>query len=321
MKKIFLILSFCLYINLLYGQQTKLCDDEHKIGVIQSATDCNGNRGIVCFPRNNQESFDVQVVGPEQYADDKFYKELEPNICFETPYAGVYTIKTHGQECTFEVAYEPIQYGSLIDENTPPRNIRTDREIGTIQGSQSVSLTGGATYSIPISLPSGTNGMEPSLSVNYNSQAGVGLLGYGWSLGIGSSITRVAKNIYNDGIVEPIKLYPTDAFALDGKRLVLLEGIYGEASSTYATQEETFCKITMLEDIARDGFMVESKNGQKIYYGTTEDSRIGSGGRVITWQISKIVDNFGNYVEFKYKKVHDNYVLDEVNYTGNSTTG
>jgi hypothetical protein len=53
---------------------------------------------------------------------------------------------------------------------------------GAIQGSFAVSSTGEASYHIPLVLPPGAAGMQPSLAVAYNSASGDGMLGMGFSL-------------------------------------------------------------------------------------------------------------------------------------------
>ena len=76
--------------------------------------------------------------------------------------------------------------------------------VGSIPYEYSVSNTGAAVYSIPIECPKGINGMEPKISLVYNSQAGDGIMGWGWSIGGLSAITRVNKNQYFDEIIQKI---------------------------------------------------------------------------------------------------------------------
>lgn len=72
---------------------------------------------------------------------------------------------------------------------TPPAE--DEVVVGAIGGNVDISTLGGATYSIPIQIPDGIDGMQPNLSIVYNSQSGNGLLGWGWNIGGLSSITRI----------------------------------------------------------------------------------------------------------------------------------
>ena len=48
-------------------------------------------------------------------------------------------------------------------------------DIGETSGELGVSLTGGATYNVPIAVPPGINGIKPQVSLSYNSQGENGL--------------------------------------------------------------------------------------------------------------------------------------------------
>ena len=96
-------------------------------------------------------------------------------------------------------------------------------EVGTLPGAVSVSPSGAATYTMPIELPEGRAGMNPSLALTYNSQGGNGLLGMGWNLTDLSAISRTGQSIYHDDNTGGVNLDDDDRFALDGQRLILVE--------------------------------------------------------------------------------------------------
>src|SRR5262245_31287398 len=71
--------------------------------------------------------------------------------------------------------------------------------VGRTPGSASVTQSGAFSYHIPIWAPPGPGGIQPNLSLEYNSQAGNGPLGVGWSLGGLSSLTRCNRTVAQDG--------------------------------------------------------------------------------------------------------------------------
>jgi len=97
--------------------------------------------------------------------------------------------------------------------------------VGHTVGSFDVSDAGAATYSIPIAVPPGVAGIQPQLSINYQSGGGNGPLGIGWQLGGFSSIGRCPKTIAQDGVVGAVQLTSDDGYCLDGARLRLCEHI------------------------------------------------------------------------------------------------
>ena len=47
-------------------------------------------------------------------------------------------------------------------------------------------FTGAMSYQIPIEVPPGRNGMDPGLTLSYNSRRGNGWVGVGWELEVGA---------------------------------------------------------------------------------------------------------------------------------------
>jgi RHS repeat-associated protein len=89
--------------------------------------------------------------------------------------------------------------------------------VGEIGFQRSVSLDGGAQISIPLWVPPGRRGVQPSLALNYSSRAGNGPLGVGWSLSGVSAITACRRTPAADEAYGA--RYP-DRLCLDGQRLV-----------------------------------------------------------------------------------------------------
>jgi RHS repeat-associated protein len=198
---------------------------------------------------------------------------------------------------------------------------------GTIDGVFNVSDLGSASYTIPIKIPDGIAGMQPSISLTYNSQGGNGIAGYGWQLSGISAITRIPNNIYNDKNVSGISLSAEDKFALDGSRLILTSGAtYGLAGSSYRTEMESFKDINALGTIGTGpmSFTVTDQNGVKYEYGTKAISRPTVQGKVepYMWLLDKVTDLNGNFIEYTYQySLGEEPRLAFINYTGNVNTG
>lgn len=114
--------------------------------------------------------------------------------------------------------------------------------VGYIAGELNVS-GGSAGYSIPIAVPPGVAGMEPLLSLNYNSQSGNGLLGIGWNLSGISLVHRCGSTLVQDGKNRQVKLGSSDNYCIDGKRLIPVNGTNGADGTEYRTEVEGFSKV------------------------------------------------------------------------------
>lgn len=206
------------------------------------------------------------------------------------------------------------------------RSINVTLPVGSTVGSGSVSPAGAATYLIPLVLPPGTNGIQPSLSVNYNSFAADGPLGRGWSIAGLSMISRMGRSQYFDGEIKPISLTNTDRFALDGGVLLPAgSGTYGSNGYSYQSEAESFSTIISYGTIGSGPawFKVTSKDGIVMEYGNSADSRFTTedGSEVLLWRLNRITYQDGNYIEYKYVNSDRDPRIDEIKYTGNQAAG
>jgi RHS repeat-associated protein len=155
---------------------------------------------------------------------------------------------------------------------------------GRTVGSFAVSPSGAATYKIPIWAPPGPNGMQPNISLVYDSQVGGGLgrsssavsnstpgrclqmsgvpggrttpvcilpysqasagYGLGWTIQGLSSIYRCNLTFAQDASPAAVQLAISDGYCMDGQRLRLTSGTYGAAGSTYQTEIANFVVVT-----------------------------------------------------------------------------
>jgi RHS repeat-associated protein len=219
----------------------------------------------------------------------------------------------------------PVTAVDCVDPATLPPGIDQSLPVGTIPGFADVSATGAANYTIPIGVPPAAQGMQPNLSIVYNSQAGNGIMGMGWNLAGLSAIARVPKNIYNDGKVEEIKLDRTDQYAFDGNRLIWVSGsAHSYDGAVYHTEMETFVQVTA-KGTSGNGpqwFEVKTKDGLTMEFGNTPGSRVtGANNTVIAWKINRIEDQFSNYMVFEYRTDDDEQPISTIKYTGNTTGG
>lgn len=210
--------------------------------------------------------------------------------------------------------------------------------VGAIGGTVDVGMMGAAVYTIPIELPAGINGMQPSLAITYNSQAGNGLLGWGWDLAGISCIERTGQTRYHDGAVGAVTLNDTtDRFMLDGKRLIAVAD-YTD-SVEYKTEQDEWSRIMAYYGwfsssgkenagsiLTISHFKVWKADGKTLEYGCTEDSRFtlqNSGPKALCWLINRITDRNGNSVVYHYNKNSTNgeYYISSIDYTEHSEEG
>ncbi len=204
-----------------------------------------------------------------------------------------------------------------------------DPTVGRLAGTAGTS-GGAATYSIPIVLPPGRHGMQPDLSLAYNSRSGNGIAGMGWSLSGLSSLHRCPQTLEQDGQIRPVELASSDKLCLDGVRLVATAGTYGQSGTTYDTEIDSFSRVTQLGgdlQSASTYFKVETKSGDILWYGNNaaaaNPARVIPGGAStpLTWMLARKQDRLGNFVRYRYTSFgNGESLLTDVFYTGFGST-
>ncbi len=193
--------------------------------------------------------------------------------------------------------------------------VGSDGVVGAMEGDFNVSESGSAIYNIPIKVPSGIAGMTPVISLNYNNQNGIGLLGNGWDISGISAITKTAPTLYYDG--ELARYYggefKEDCLLLDGVRLIMQSsnktddgrGLFSE----FRKENDDFTKINY--ELPGDGsvyVIAATKGGLNYRYGgnlLTGSSMlryIVPSGQIAIWgyYINEISDRFNNTIKYDY---------------------
>jgi hypothetical protein len=202
-----------------------------------------------------------------------------------------------------------------------------------------VEITSGGTaaYHATIAVPPGIAGMVPSLVLSYSGSGVNGPLGFGWSLGGASVVTRCTGSVFSSGHALGVNYSAQDRLCLDGQRLIetdangnplasspaangALQDSAGHADSgftEYRTESDSFARIRaygMANGAAANGpayFKVWTKSGQILEFGAGPSDTQGTANAMLTvygktiataWGIERASDTLGNYIDFKYTR-------------------
>ncbi|WP_437729520.1 RHS repeat-associated core domain-containing protein [Sorangium sp. So ce861] len=237
--------------------------------------------------------------------------------------------------CTCSPELPPVRQHGIIacrtrDPSAPPRAGRapgvTTVSAGAMAGTFSVTSSGEAVYVMPLTAVRGRAGVEPRLALHYDSSAGEGVLGAGFSIAGLSAITRCPTSLAQDGEIRGVRYDAEDALCLDGKRLVAV----GRAAGTieYRTLPDTMVKV--VGHYAAEGdapaealfFEAMMPSGLVIEYGKSYSGKpLARGGAARAWLATKARDGRGNAMTYEYCSADAEegftaeYAIDEIRYT------
>lgn len=182
-----------------------------------------------------------------------------------------------------------------------------------------VSTMGAATLNIPIVSASGHGTVSPQVAVSYSSQAGNGVVGYGFNISGLSVINRVPGDIYHDGLATRIVHGAADKFSIDGQRLILTSGSQGTVGAMYKMESDPVSTVSVKSGGYGLYFMVTTADGRTMTYGNTtssrQDYRSKSGETVCNaWYLSRVEDVLGNYADYTYTKNNNFVYISKISY-------
>ncbi|MFS8979724.1 SpvB/TcaC N-terminal domain-containing protein [Cupriavidus necator] len=177
-------------------------------------------------------------------------------------------------------------------------------------------VTGTGSMSVPIAASAGRSGFGPQLSLTYDSGAGNGPFGFGWSLSV-PSITRKTDK----GLPQYLDAVDSDVFILsgaedlvpvlqtDGTRFRDDKTAPGFVIHRYRPRiEGLFARIERWSKIGSPGdvhWRSISKDNILTLYGYDANSRIADpldASRIFSWLICESRDDKGNGIRYLYKK-------------------
>lgn len=191
-------------------------------------------------------------------------------------------------------------------------------------------VTGSGSMSVPIATSPGRSGFGPQLSLNYDSGAGNGPFGFGWSLGLPAITRKTDKGLprYRDWSNDPQE---ADVFVLSGSEdlvPVLRQGagaqdVHDDVIDGYRVRryrpriESLFARIerwqwipnaadprSEAEQRADMHWRSISKDNILTIYGAETNSRIAdpeNPERIFSWLICESRDDKGNGIRYLYK--------------------
>ena len=192
---------------------------------------------------------------------------------------------------------------SLRPLSIPTKAAEPNTDAGQIPYTSDITPTGGRTYTVPISTVPDAK-LAPNLALTYNSQAGNGVAGYGWSLSGLSSISMVGSTLYYDGsALAPSIDNKGHSFALDGVRIVNTSVTALEEEYQYETATgHILVKMVKSGEVVKY-FEAMLPNGSRAVYGFKGNSETRT-----SYPLTEMTDLHGNVIVVSYHADYDHGV-------------
>jgi len=185
------------------------------------------------------------------------------------------------------------------------------------------ALTGAAVVGIPIEIPPGRSGMQPSLALSYSSQAGDSpYLGRGWDI----AVPRIERSRRNG--VPPFTYSAGGVFQYTSNEFVAGDGS-GElveiGIGRYAARVDERHAEYVLTQGPPAVWTMRDASGRRYTFGDVPSARIGpdtfQAAGTFAWYLTRVEDPNGNTVEYIYSQHGGVTYLETVRYGANTAAG
>jgi hypothetical protein len=225
------------------------------------------------------------------------------------------TPDTPADDATLSTKPPPMSPASLSSQGGGGGDPHSDDDRNAVTNEvrfQPDPMTGSLSYSYPLSLPPGRNGLTPDLALKYSSQPGANsnIVGYGWDFSI-PVIERINRS-GTDAMLGQFYFYSS----MDGELASSTPGTYGPLSETGKFLKYQFSTST-------NAWTVTDKSGTVYKFGTTAASRQDNpsdSSQIYKWELDEIRDTNNNYIKYSYTKDVGQIYPNQILYTGNGVT-
>jgi hypothetical protein len=197
----------------------------------------------------------------------------------------------------------PIPLGAVAQTGVSDDRVSLPEGPGSLEGvGESVRPNlnmGTMSWNVPIPVPQGFPGVTPELGLRYDSGAGSGAVGIGWSMDV-PAIERLTLRGLPDYDLD-------DEFTAEGGQLVRVS----QNPLVYRARDERgFTRYTWMDagDGAAGYWLAEYPDGRKGYFGATHDgrpvatARHEDAGRTFRYALVDMVDVFGHRLHYTYQR-------------------
>jgi len=166
--------------------------------------------------------------------------------------------------------------------------------------------TGTGNFTIPIEIPQGRRGFQPSLALQYSSGSGSSPFGLGWSVNLPRITRKTDKGL-------PEYIDDKDVFILSGSEDLIAISKNGDRTRYVPRTESGFAVIEHVKPASNTAnyWEVKSKDGSISVYGSKSDINANSQAiirdpdnvhHIFSWLLTETRDPFGNTIKYIYKR-------------------